>query len=182
MPHLARGARIICLVRDAKAAGDLAKWLTARGWGASATLDAHRAWRAARKCIDAASRRQLRRRSCRKAGRGGAWRRRQRRVFLAARDCRTISSPMTARSPSGRSVRWRSRRWRRVPVNGCGTLARARARSRSSGHCAAGWRSQSRRARIVPPISAAMRQRSGWRIGSPSLQGSAGSPCCAGRA
>ncbi|UPJ78036.1 precorrin-6y C5,15-methyltransferase (decarboxylating) subunit CbiE [Bradyrhizobium sp. 183] len=36
VPHLARGARIICLVRDAKAAGDLAKWLTARGWGASA--------------------------------------------------------------------------------------------------------------------------------------------------
>ncbi|UPJ40284.1 precorrin-6Y C5,15-methyltransferase (decarboxylating) subunit CbiT [Bradyrhizobium sp. 40] len=35
VPHLARGARIICLVRDAKAAGDLAKWLTARGWGAS---------------------------------------------------------------------------------------------------------------------------------------------------
>jgi precorrin-6B C5,15-methyltransferase / cobalt-precorrin-6B C5,C15-methyltransferase len=36
VPHLAQGARIICLVRDAKAAGDLAKWLTARGWGASA--------------------------------------------------------------------------------------------------------------------------------------------------
>lgn len=36
VPHLAHGARIICLVRDAKAAGDLAKWLTARGWGASA--------------------------------------------------------------------------------------------------------------------------------------------------
>jgi precorrin-6Y C5,15-methyltransferase (decarboxylating) len=35
VPHLARGARIICLVRDAKAAGDLARWLTARGWGAS---------------------------------------------------------------------------------------------------------------------------------------------------
>jgi precorrin-6B C5,15-methyltransferase / cobalt-precorrin-6B C5,C15-methyltransferase len=35
VPHLARGARIICLVRDSKAAGDLAKWLTARGWGAS---------------------------------------------------------------------------------------------------------------------------------------------------
>src|SRR3954471_4671684 len=35
VPHLAQGARIICLVRDAKAAGDLAKWLTARGWGAS---------------------------------------------------------------------------------------------------------------------------------------------------
>jgi precorrin-6Y C5,15-methyltransferase (decarboxylating) len=32
---LARGARIICLVRDAKAAGDLARWLTERGWGAS---------------------------------------------------------------------------------------------------------------------------------------------------
>lgn len=35
VPHLARGARIICLARDGKAAGDLAKWLTARGWGAS---------------------------------------------------------------------------------------------------------------------------------------------------
>ncbi|MDE5441007.1 precorrin-6y C5,15-methyltransferase (decarboxylating) subunit CbiE [Bradyrhizobium sp. CSA207] len=35
VPHLARGARIICLVRDATAAGDLAKWLTERGWGAS---------------------------------------------------------------------------------------------------------------------------------------------------
>ncbi|WGD49540.1 precorrin-6y C5,15-methyltransferase (decarboxylating) subunit CbiE [Bradyrhizobium sp. CB1650] len=36
VPHLARGARIICLVRDGKAAGDLARWLTAHGWGASA--------------------------------------------------------------------------------------------------------------------------------------------------
>ena len=36
VPHLARGTRILCLVRDAKAAGDLAKWLSARGWGASA--------------------------------------------------------------------------------------------------------------------------------------------------
>jgi precorrin-6Y C5,15-methyltransferase (decarboxylating) len=35
VPHLARGARIICLVRDATAVGDLAKWLTERGWGAS---------------------------------------------------------------------------------------------------------------------------------------------------
>ncbi|WP_234681103.1 precorrin-6y C5,15-methyltransferase (decarboxylating) subunit CbiE [Bradyrhizobium monzae] len=35
VPHLARHARIICLVRDAKAVGDLAKWLTERGWGAS---------------------------------------------------------------------------------------------------------------------------------------------------
>lgn len=33
VPHLARGARIICLVRDGKAAGDLAKWLTEHGWG-----------------------------------------------------------------------------------------------------------------------------------------------------
>jgi len=32
---LSRGARIICLVRDAQAAVDLAAWLTARGWGAS---------------------------------------------------------------------------------------------------------------------------------------------------
>ncbi|KJC48398.1 precorrin-6Y methyltransferase [Bradyrhizobium sp. LTSP849] len=36
VPHLADGARIVCLVRDGKAAGDLAKWLTERGWGASA--------------------------------------------------------------------------------------------------------------------------------------------------
>ncbi|PWT87033.1 precorrin-6y C5,15-methyltransferase (decarboxylating) subunit CbiE [Bradyrhizobium sp. PMVTL-01] len=36
VPHLARGARIICLVRDGKAAGDFAKWLSERGWGASA--------------------------------------------------------------------------------------------------------------------------------------------------
>ncbi|OAF19435.1 bifunctional cobalt-precorrin-7 (C(5))-methyltransferase/cobalt-precorrin-6B (C(15))-methyltransferase [Bradyrhizobium neotropicale] len=35
VPHLARGARIICLVRDGKAAGDLAKWLSEHGWGAS---------------------------------------------------------------------------------------------------------------------------------------------------
>lgn len=34
--HLARGARIICLVRNGKAAGDLANWLTERGWGPSA--------------------------------------------------------------------------------------------------------------------------------------------------
>lgn len=36
VPHLAPGARIICLVRDGKAADDLARWLTERGWGASA--------------------------------------------------------------------------------------------------------------------------------------------------
>ncbi|MBB4397345.1 precorrin-6Y C5,15-methyltransferase (decarboxylating) [Bradyrhizobium sp. ERR14] len=36
VPHLVRGARIICLVRDGKAASDLAKWLSERGWGASA--------------------------------------------------------------------------------------------------------------------------------------------------
>lgn len=35
VPHLAQGARIICLVRDGKAGGDLAKWLTERGWGGS---------------------------------------------------------------------------------------------------------------------------------------------------
>lgn len=35
VPHLAQDARIICLVRDTTAAGDLAKWLTERGWGAS---------------------------------------------------------------------------------------------------------------------------------------------------
>ena len=35
VPLLARGAHIICLVRDARAAGDLATWLTARGFGAS---------------------------------------------------------------------------------------------------------------------------------------------------
>ena len=36
VPHLADGARIVCLARDGKAAGDLAKWLTGHGWGASA--------------------------------------------------------------------------------------------------------------------------------------------------
>ncbi len=35
VPRLARGARLICLVRDGKAATELAKWLTAHGWGAS---------------------------------------------------------------------------------------------------------------------------------------------------
>src|SRR5690349_12541223 len=35
VPLLARGARIICLLRDARAATDLAQWLDARGWGAS---------------------------------------------------------------------------------------------------------------------------------------------------
>lgn len=35
VPHLARDARIICLMRDATAVGDLAKWLTERGWGPS---------------------------------------------------------------------------------------------------------------------------------------------------
>jgi precorrin-6Y C5,15-methyltransferase (decarboxylating) len=35
VPLLTRGAHIICLVRDAKAAGDLASWLTTRGFGAS---------------------------------------------------------------------------------------------------------------------------------------------------
>ncbi|NEU96532.1 precorrin-6y C5,15-methyltransferase (decarboxylating) subunit CbiE [Bradyrhizobium uaiense] len=34
--HLVRDARIICLVRDGKAASDLSSWLTERGWGASA--------------------------------------------------------------------------------------------------------------------------------------------------
>ncbi|MHC2335602.1 precorrin-6y C5,15-methyltransferase (decarboxylating) subunit CbiE [Bradyrhizobium sp. USDA 4454] len=35
LPHLARGARIICLTRDGKAVSDLARWLTERGWGSS---------------------------------------------------------------------------------------------------------------------------------------------------
>ncbi|WP_315831808.1 precorrin-6y C5,15-methyltransferase (decarboxylating) subunit CbiE [Bradyrhizobium prioriisuperbiae] len=35
VPHLALDARIICLVRDGKAAGLLAEWLTMRGWGES---------------------------------------------------------------------------------------------------------------------------------------------------
>lgn len=34
--HLVPGARVICLVRDGRAAGELAKWLSERGWGASA--------------------------------------------------------------------------------------------------------------------------------------------------
>jgi precorrin-6Y C5,15-methyltransferase (decarboxylating) len=35
VPRLARGTRLICLLRDGNAAADLAHWLTARGWGAS---------------------------------------------------------------------------------------------------------------------------------------------------
>ena len=35
VPHLARGARMVCLVRDGKAVTELAGWLTARGFGAS---------------------------------------------------------------------------------------------------------------------------------------------------
>jgi precorrin-6B C5,15-methyltransferase / cobalt-precorrin-6B C5,C15-methyltransferase len=35
VPVLSRGARIVCLVRDGKAAADLAEWLAARGWGES---------------------------------------------------------------------------------------------------------------------------------------------------
>jgi precorrin-6Y C5,15-methyltransferase (decarboxylating) len=35
VPVLTRGAHIICLLRDAKGAGDLAQWLTARGFGPS---------------------------------------------------------------------------------------------------------------------------------------------------
>jgi precorrin-6B C5,15-methyltransferase / cobalt-precorrin-6B C5,C15-methyltransferase len=35
VPHLARGERIICLLRDGRAAVNLAEWLTARGWGES---------------------------------------------------------------------------------------------------------------------------------------------------
>lgn len=35
VPHLAQGEKIICLVRDGKAAVRLAEWLTAHGWGAS---------------------------------------------------------------------------------------------------------------------------------------------------
>jgi precorrin-6B C5,15-methyltransferase / cobalt-precorrin-6B C5,C15-methyltransferase len=35
VPHLTRGARVICLVRDGKAGGELAIWLTDHGWGQS---------------------------------------------------------------------------------------------------------------------------------------------------
>jgi precorrin-6Y C5,15-methyltransferase (decarboxylating) len=35
IPHLVHDARIICLVRDGNAAGELAAWLTARGFGQS---------------------------------------------------------------------------------------------------------------------------------------------------
>ncbi len=35
VPHLAHDQKIICLVRDGKAAVQLAEWLAARGWGAS---------------------------------------------------------------------------------------------------------------------------------------------------
>ncbi len=36
LPHLAPAQRAICLLRDGKAAGDLAAWLTQKGFGASA--------------------------------------------------------------------------------------------------------------------------------------------------
>lgn len=35
LPHLARARRAICLLRDGAAAGDLARWLTHKGFGAS---------------------------------------------------------------------------------------------------------------------------------------------------
>lgn len=35
VPHLAEGARIVCLVRDGTAVGALANWLSRRGWGPS---------------------------------------------------------------------------------------------------------------------------------------------------
>ena len=35
VPHLTHDEKIICLVRDGKAAIELAEWLTARGWGGS---------------------------------------------------------------------------------------------------------------------------------------------------
>jgi precorrin-6B C5,15-methyltransferase / cobalt-precorrin-6B C5,C15-methyltransferase len=35
VPHLVEGERFICLLRDGQAAIDLAKWLTANGWGLS---------------------------------------------------------------------------------------------------------------------------------------------------
>jgi precorrin-6Y C5,15-methyltransferase (decarboxylating) len=35
VPLLSNGARIICLLRDGKAAADLSQWLTAHGWGGS---------------------------------------------------------------------------------------------------------------------------------------------------
>jgi precorrin-6Y C5,15-methyltransferase (decarboxylating) len=35
VPHLAHGERIICLLRDGTAAIELARWLTAHGWGES---------------------------------------------------------------------------------------------------------------------------------------------------
>jgi precorrin-6B C5,15-methyltransferase / cobalt-precorrin-6B C5,C15-methyltransferase len=35
VPHLAQGEKIICLLRDGKAAIHLAEWLAAHGWGAS---------------------------------------------------------------------------------------------------------------------------------------------------
>jgi precorrin-6Y C5,15-methyltransferase (decarboxylating) len=35
VPYLTQGERIICLLRDGKAASDLAEWLTVHGWGES---------------------------------------------------------------------------------------------------------------------------------------------------
>jgi len=51
VPYLARDARIICLVRDAAAVGDLARLLAKRGWGAS-LLWTLAALGGPRECID----------------------------------------------------------------------------------------------------------------------------------
>ena len=52
------------------------------------------------------------------------------------RYCPTIRSPTTASSPSSRCARSRWPRWRHAPASCCGTSARDRAASRSSGAAA----------------------------------------------
>ena len=167
VPLLARGARIICLVRDGKAAADLAGWLTARGWGASrcwtlSALGGPRERIAESRPISCA------RRFGREPAGSCAGSRRRGRIAARIGPTRTISSSMTARSPSGRCARWRCRRWRRGQARYCGTSAPAPARFRSSGHWPVEERLRSRRATTAPPIFAPMPKPSGLRIGSRS--------------
>ncbi|MGY4374430.1 precorrin-6y C5,15-methyltransferase (decarboxylating) CbiE subunit [Bradyrhizobium sp. i1.3.6] len=170
VPYLAPGARIICLMRDGKAAGDLAKWLSERGWGASAfwTLAAlggaresiaeHRADGFAGDLAE-----NLVAVAVEARGGQGIPRSSGLSDDLFAHDGQITKRPVRALALSALAPRPGERLW--------DIGARVLARSRSNGRCAAGRRAPSRRARIVPRISAAMQQRSDWRIGSPSSRG-----------
>ena len=110
----AAGARraIICLLRDGKAAADLAPWLTARGWGLSQALDLVGARRFAR-AHHRGQRRTVTGRRPRKPVGGRHRSGRRSRPAAQPPAFPTICSRTTARSPSARSARWRCRRWRR---------------------------------------------------------------------